>query len=244
PRNVPLPPERPQRAIATTGSPGICQSFESFRAKGVPAEPLRQALFFLNKAKKERKLTGGDRYVAIADYSQNSRKERFYLLDLKTGGVTREKASHGGGSRKNGFRGDPNHDGNLNACGGSGSAMTRAGFFSTGGYYKSVGRGRLRWPLLSRDPVRNGVRLKGLSPGVNDDAADDGVVMHEAVYNSGGNAPMGRSHGCPAFVKGRGAPLLAKMVSDNALLYTYAPVCKAQMSKVLRQVSGWENFCR
>lgn len=244
PRRAPAPPaarpEPPRRMVASRTEVSLCQKFANFTSRGVPAEPLRQALFFLSK----RRNASSQRYVAIADYSQSSRKKRFYLLDLQTGNVTPEKASHGGGTPRNGYRGDPNHDGMLNGCGGSGSGMTRAGFFQTGGYYTSVSRGRYRWPLLSRRPFRNGVKLKGLTPGVNDDAEEDGVVMHEANYNLSGNATMGRSHGCPAFVPGKGAPILAKMVSDNALLYTYAPVCRAQMSKVYAQVRGWENFCK
>lgn len=243
PRRSPAPVAPPSRVVASKPAPRtvpMCKKFENFVSRGVPVAPLRQALFFLSK----RRNANSQRYVAIADYSQSSRKKRFYLLDLETGNVTQEKASHGGGTPRNGYRGDPNHDGMLNGCGGSRSGMTRAGFFQTGGYYKSLSRGRYRWPLLSRKPIRNGVKLKGLTPGVNDDAEEDGVVMHEAVYNLGGNAVMGRSHGCPAFVRGRGAPLLAKMVDDSSLLYSYAPVCKAQMAKVNKQIAGWENFCK
>ena len=233
---APAAPRTPDRRVVASNEPAICQKFRQFERAGVPAEPLRQALAFYHK----RQQSG--RYVAIADYSQNSKRKRFYLLDLQTGTFKAEKVSHGGGNARWGNPGDPNHDGMLNKCGNS-NGLTRPGFYQTDRYYQSFS-GRFRWPLLSRRPPRNGVRLRGLTPGVNTDAFSDGVVMHEAKYNKDGNAVMGRSHGCPAFVPGKGAPLLSKMVSDSSLLYSYAPVCASQMSRVLSQVPNWQSFCR
>jgi hypothetical protein len=214
----------------------LCRAFDAFKGKGVPEKPLRQALMFLEKNKAKFK---DQRYLSIADYSQSSTKKRFYLLDLKTFGVLREKVSHGGG-RKN--SGDPNHDGMLNACGGSGSERTRGGFFTVGDYYFSQ-KGRYKWPMLTRKPPRNGMKLVGLTPGVNTSVYNDGYVMHEAKYNSNGGAVMGRSDGCPAFVPGKGAPILAKL-RGGSLQYHYTPMCKDHQSRALRQVSGWESFCK
>lgn len=233
---APAPATRPDRRVVASNEPVICQKFRQFARAGVPSEPLRQALAFYDK----RRQSG--RYVAIADYSQNSKRKRFYLLDLQTGTFKTEKVSHGGGNARWGNPGDPNHDGMLNKCGDS-DGLTRPGFYQTERYYMSF-TGRFRWPLVNRRPPRNGVRIRGLTPGVNIDAESDGVVMHEAKYNSDGNTVMGRSHGCPAFVPGKGAPLFSKMVSDNSLLYSYAPVCTSQMSRVLSQVPNWQSFCR
>ena len=221
------------------GGGALCSAYREFRKQGVPERPLQQAMTFLEKAQKNGTL-GRQRYFSIADYSRNSREKRFYLLDLQTKKVTFEKVSHGGGNR--GKAGDPDHDGMLNRCGQSGSSMTRAGFFRVGDYYLSS-KNRYKWPLLTRKPPRNGMQLHGLTPGVNDDALSDGYVMHEAKYNSGGNAVMGRSWGCPAFVPGRGAPVMAKL-QGGSLLFNYAPQCTSQMNVVKKQIRGWEKFCQ
>jgi hypothetical protein len=82
----------------------------------------------------------------------------------------------------------------------------------------------------------------GLTPGVNNEALGDGVVMHEAKYNSASGI-MGRSHGCPAFVPGRGKPLMDKL-RGGGLFYGYAPMCRNETVKVLSQTRGWQQFCR
>jgi len=254
---APMPPRRqPEKVARTRPAPRLavqprapastdplCRALDSFKAKGVPDAPLRQALFFLSKARKDGRVAANSRYLSIADYSQNSSSKRFYLLDLQQHSVTREKVSHGGGHRQSGYPGDPNHDGRMNSCSrASGDAMTRAGFFRVGDFYFS-NKGRYKWPMLTRNPPRNGMQLMGLSPGVNEDAVRDGVVMHEAKYNSAGAGIMGRSYGCPAFAPGRGAPLMQKL-RGGSLFYSYTPVCRNDMVKVLSQVQGWQQFCR
>jgi hypothetical protein len=249
---IPIPTPNPRR-VAQEGEPEnetqpepaagkgggtLCSAYRSFRKQGVPENPLKMAMAFLEKAQKNGTLRQ-QRYLSVADYSRNSREKRFYLLDLETQKASFEKVSHGGGGK--GKAGDPDHDGMLNRCGLSGSKMTRAGFFRVGDYYLSS-KNRYKWPLLTRSPPRNGMQLHGLTPGVNDDAISDGYVMHEAKYNGSGNAVMGRSHGCPAFVPGRGAPVMAKL-RGGSLLLNYAPQCTKQMSAVKNQVKNWEKFC-
>jgi len=218
----------------------LCRALDAFRAKGVPDAPLRQALYFYSRAKANGTVAKDSRYLSIADYSQRSDQKRFYLLDLKTMSVTKEKVSHGGGTYRRGYAGDPNHDGMLNKCS-QADGMTRPGFYRVGDYYFSQ-KGRYRWPLLSRTPPRNGLRMTGLTPGVNHEALGDGVVMHEAKYNSASGF-MGRSFGCPAFVPGRGKPLMDKL-RGGGLFYGYAPMCRNETVKTLAQVRGWQQFCR
>jgi hypothetical protein len=225
-----------KKADREPASTFLCRAYRAFRAQNVPEKPLKQAMTFLEKHESKFK---GNRYFSIADYSQSSRRKRFYLLDLQNFKVTQEKVSHGAGR---GSSADPDRDGMLDGCGDSGSKRTRAGFFEVGDYYFSS-HGRYKWPMLTRKPPRNGMRLIGLSPGVNSSAFRDGYVMHEAKYNAGGNAIMGRSNGCPAFVPGHGAPIIAKL-QGGSLHYNYAPVCSSQHRRVLQQVGGWESFCR
>ena len=224
-------------------TPGICGTYNNFLAKGVPKAPLKQALAFFQQNNGKGKLEK-QRYIGLADYSQRSTKKRFYLLDLATGEVISEKVAHGGGSRNGSYAGDPDHNGYIKRCqhpNGSRTNMTRPGFFAVSEFYYSDHGSDSGWTELTDG--KNGLRLDGLSAGVNDEARDQGVVMHETrKYGFGGDAIMGRSFGCPAFVPGKGAPLMKKL-SGGSLLYAYVPACGKDMSKVLKQVQDWETFC-
>jgi hypothetical protein len=231
--------------VESGNSKEICSLYKNFKEKGVPAEPLLQVLTYYKSSKSR---FGNDRYVTIADYSQNSRKKRFYMLNLMTGAVSQEKISHGSGNQ-NGVRlGDKRHDGMLDRCTSSRKIrprenMTRPGFYKVEGYYTSkshIGS----WPNLVKGTKLNGMKLVGLST-TNDDALGRGVVMHEAKYNSVGNAVMGRSYGCPAFAPGKGAALMSKM-RGGSLFYAYAPVCAGEMDQVLNdpKVKNWKNSCK
>lgn len=224
--------QEPTQDVRDTEEPGdgTCAMYRKFLAGGVPKAPLKQALLFYqsNKAKFER----NDRYISIADYSQRSSKDRFYLLDLHTGQVTATQVSHGGGDGV----GDPDHDGYLDRCahpGGGRRNMTRVGFFRMSEFYQS----QKDWPRVSGR--NNGLRMEGLSPS-NRNALSEAVVMHEAHYRSG--AVMGRSWGCPAFVPGKGGPIMSE-IAGGSMFYGYAPVCAGDMRQVLNQVLGWETLC-
>ncbi len=229
-----------------------CRHFSKFKRAGVPEEPLKQALFFYEKNKGR---FNNQRYISIADYSQNSSRKRFYILDMQTGNVRKEKVSHGSGSRGGVKAGDPNHDGMIDRCHHGSNIndrtnMTRAGFFVTRNFYNSTshkdrksvgGRSVLEWPNLDSNG-NNGLRMAGLSPGVNDEALGSGVVMHGAWYNDVA-ATMGRSYGCPAF-ESDVAPSVLKTIRGGTLYYSYTPRCSQLHAKVENQVRGWQGMCR
>jgi hypothetical protein len=115
----------------------LCTMFRYYKSKNVPTRALRQALNYYSKNYKSLK---NQRYISIADYSQNSKKERFYLLDLEKGIVKTYKVSHGSGSRGGKKAGGTNKD--LKSCkhsDGKRTNMTRPGFFKTANLYKSTG---------------------------------------------------------------------------------------------------------
>ena len=84
------------------------------------------------------------------------------------------------------------------------------------------------------------MRLIGLSPGVNSSAFSDGYVMHEAKYNAGGNAIMGRSNGCPAFVPGHGAPLTHAQFRVYRAAFDGLLACAAGDAPVADCAVRWE----
>ncbi len=240
---------------APSGS-GVCRYFNSWVNQGVPRDALKQALTYYQSNKSS---FSNQRYLSIADYSQHSGNKRFYLLDLSNGSVTKEHVSHGSGySRSEGVnRGDAAHDGMIDRCtqrNGTRTNMTRVGFFRTSNFYFSTShdrakKGRKGWPNLavSSGPRVNGMRMVGLSS-TNSEALGAGVVMHEAYYNqdamSGRPAKMGRSYGCPAFLPGRGGPVMDK-ISNGSLFYGYSGnLCPREMSRgPLAQVPGWQSMC-
>ena len=237
--------------VAQTGSvpADLCRHFERFKAAGVPDKPLRQALLFL--ADNRRRFARHD-LLSIADYAQSSTAARFYILDLETGTVTKEKVSHGSGHQRGVKRGDPQHDGQLDRCKWRGDRrnMTRPGFFRTAELYRSRSHAKRRrvggravwdWPFVDVERRFNGLRMDGLTPGVNDHARARGVVMHGAWYNDL-RPIMGRSYGCPAFTSSR-APKVLPRIKGGSLYYGYAPQCADDQARIDAQVNGWASVC-
>jgi hypothetical protein len=257
------PAAKPQPSRQSVNS---CKYFKKFADAGVPKNALKQALTFYDNNKDRFDKKG---IISIADYSMRSNKKRFFLLNLKTGEIQHNKVSHGSGKADGVRYGDAtlngdtvvkksNHDGHMRRCRIPKSkvpkgkhdqwALTRAGFFKTRDYYFSVShdesvKGTRGWPTFTSNGRKyNGMRMQGLVKGVNDKALDQGVVMHEAYYNTG--AIMGRSFGCPAFVPKEGRKIMEK-IRKGSLYYSYTPIpgCKSDHDKVLKTVPGWENKC-
>jgi L,D-transpeptidase catalytic domain len=234
--------ERERRLSTIYDSSRYCEAYKKFRGK-VPDVPLRQLLYYLSQDP-EGNMPGrsvkGTNIVEFADYSQPSENERYYQLDIDSGEVTKAKVSHGSGTcGAYGCSGGTRSM--LTKCGTS-SHYTRSGFYKIEStYYSTHGRSS-GWPMLSGGS--NGLRMRGLTPYVNWGSEGDGIVMHEAPYNTRQiGAPMGRSNGCVAFAPGCLRPLLND-ISGGSLFYSYAPQCGDQMRKVEQQIRGWENFCR
>lgn len=259
PDEVPIPGERPEveekAAPAPSLGTGVCRYYDKWVSEGVPKEPLKQMLKFYESNKSTFK---NQRYLSFADYTQRSSEKRFYLFDMQTGRVVKEPVSHGSGSRNKVNYGDKNHDGRMDRCthsNGSRTNMTRIGFFKVENFYFSESHDRRKksrlksWPDLAQSKTNtrvNGLRMEGLSS-TNKEAKSKGVVMHEAYYNEdamNGMGIMGRSYGCPAFLPGRGAPIMDK-ISEGSLYYSYNPdQCSNEMNNgPLSQVRGWESMC-
>jgi hypothetical protein len=216
----------------------VFKYYDKFISQGVPKTPLLDALryFEKNQSKFENK-----NVISIADYSVNSKNKRFYLIDMKTGKVTKEVVAHGSGKRNGVRAGDPDHDGMLDKCvhakpdccqqkpGSTGykscvlnkkchENMTRVGFMKINNPYTSS----QNFPVID-SAGNNGIRIEGLEER-NFEANGQGVVMHERWYVRGEGSVQGRSFGCPAFPPGKGAPLFKK-IKGGSLYYSYAPQC-------------------
>ncbi len=229
-----------------------CEDIQIFEKKGVTKQALLDLKRYIdmhgmNQQKKSD-------VISLADYSISSVKKRFWILNLKKKTVQAYKVSHGSGKLGGVAYGDLEHDGMLNQCRFSSERllkfnarkhrkhtqqnMTRPGFFRSGALYNSPSHrekrknGRLvkGWPNIRGS--LNAMRLKGLSPGVNDKAMAQGVVMHGAWYNQA--KIMGRSYGCPAFTPSEAPEILQTLTDEKALFYSYVPQCKAYYANALK----------
>lgn len=226
-----------------------CEFYDRFKQSGIDEKPLKQALLFYQK---NRKSFPNEKWLSVADYSLRSDKKRFYMLNMQTGEVIREKVSHGSGHQNGKKKGDLRHDGHLDKCHDNGNRtnMTRPGFFKTAEFYRSTshtdmknynGRKMREWPFIDASNRTNAMRLDGLSPGINDHARRRGVVMHGAWYNDIMSI-MGRSYGCPAFESDK-APEVLNRIKDGSLFYAFTPQCSDDQRQIDRQVEGWEGMC-
>jgi hypothetical protein len=149
---------------------------------------------------KRRFLTDTD-VIAIADFAQPSREERFYIVRTDSGIVTRYHVAHGRGS-------DPAHSGYLDRFSNApGSAASSAGAYVTGDlYHGKYGRS---------------MRLKGLDRS-NSNAEPRGIVVHAAPYAEPEMVDrigkLGRSEGCFALSQ-LGLFLVLRQLGPGRLLY-------------------------
>jgi hypothetical protein len=142
--------------------------------------------------------------LTVIDYSLPSTSRRMWVFDLASQKLLfHELVSHGRNSGEDMAEFFSNEEGTL---------MTSLGAFVTGTTYTG----------------KNGysLRLRGMDPGINDQAAARTLVVHGAPYVSDDFAHrfgrLGRSHGCPA-VRTEIARELIDLVKEQSLLYAWHP---------------------
>lgn len=192
--------------------------YDIFKDEGVPEAALQRAFEFMdiNAGKKirikakfrdkknaymgEREITIQNDSLAIVDFSKPSSERRLYILNLKTGAVSKHFVAHGKGSGVN----FPNKFSNID-----GSKMSSLGFYLGGNtYYGMHGES---------------LNLYGLEP-TNNKAAERDIVIHAAKYVSEdfvkSQGRLGRSWGCPAVAPG----IIKKVINsfkEGGVIYAY-----------------------
>lgn len=189
----------PSPETVATAVPAV---FSSQPAEGLSPKVLAKALDAVSAAR-ARGISGRSDRLTIIDYSLPSTQPRLWVLDLAKGKVLfHELVAHGAGS---GAKYATNFS-NVNN-----SRATSLGLFLTGGTYEG-GNGY-------------SLTLKGLDPGVNDQAETRHVVMHGAWYVSEDHARqfgmIGRSWGCPALSQAV-APAVIDAIKGGSFVYSYA----------------------
>jgi hypothetical protein len=200
-------------APAPSGVPAVAAVSQETTATAVPAvfsrgaeglspKVLAKALDAVSAAR-ARGVSGKSDRLTVIDYSLPSTQPRLWVLDLAQGKVLfHELVAHGAGS------GDKyaTRFSNVND-----SRATSLGLFLTADTYEG-GNGY-------------SLKLKGLDPGVNDQAEARHIVMHGAWYVSDDHARqfgmIGRSWGCPALPQAD-APAVIDAVKGGSFVYAYA----------------------
>lgn len=142
--------------------------------------------------------------LTIVDFSQSSKNERLFILDMNTWTIQKKMlVSHGRNTGEEFARNFSNQPG---------SYTSSLGFYLTAEVYEG----------------RNGtsMRLDGLEPGFNDKARERAIVIHGADYVSeqfiSGHGRLGRSQGCPAVSAENLRPLL-QTISNKSCFFVYFP---------------------
>jgi hypothetical protein len=169
-------------------------------ASEVPARPLELALKAVEKARAAGH--GQKRLLTLIDYSKRSTERRLWVIDLKTKEVLfHELVAHGKGSgadRAERFSNEPR------------TLASSLGLFETLETY----RGKHGYSL----------KLRGLEPGVNDNAEARAIVIHGAWYVNEEFAKqhgrLGRSWGCPA-IDDKIAKRVIDAIKGKSLLFAY-----------------------
>lgn len=142
--------------------------------------------------------------LTICDYSQSSRRKRFYVIDIRSQKLlVQTYVAHGrnsGGEFATNFSNKPS------------SYKSSLGFYVTGNVYKG----------------EHGIALNidGKEKGFNDRASDRNIVVHGADYvgpaNIRNKTMIGRSLGCPALPRKETLRII-QMIKDGSCFFIYHP---------------------
>lgn len=144
--------------------------------------------------------------LSVVDFSQSSRKKRFYLIDVKNSKLlVNTYVAHGKNSgldKTESFSNIPE------------SEQSSLGFYVTKGTYTG----------------KNGfsLRMAGVDKGFNDNAEKRAIVVHGADYVNAGrvsSAYMGRSQGCPALPREKYMDVI-NLIKDGSVFFVYSPDTK------------------
>jgi len=149
--------------------------------------------------------------LTLIDYGLPSTARRLWVFDLAAHKLLfNELVAHGRGSGEDLAEVFSNQEGSL---------MSSLGAFLTESTYNG----------------KNGysLKLRGMDPGINDQAESRTIVMHGAPYVTESFAHkvgrLGRSHGCPAVSPAIARPLIDE-IKDQSLLYAWHPSLSPTLS--------------
>lgn len=170
-------------------------------SKGLSNEVLKTALTGYLHLQEQGNITKKG-LLSIVDFSQSSRKKRFYLIDVKNSRLLANTyVAHG---KNSGVDIASSFSNTI------GSEKSSLGFYVTKGTYTG----------------KNGfsLRMAGLDKGFNDNAEARAIVVHGADYVNEGrvnSSYMGRSQGCPALPRADYIKVI-DLIKNGSALFVYA----------------------
>ena len=172
------------------------------KSKGLSKEAFDFAVEGYQKLLSENRIANPE-YLTIIDFSQSSRKKRFYLINVDNKKLVENTfVAHG----KNSGIDEAKSFSNIPE-----SNQSSLGFYLTKATY--TGKHGLS------------LRLSGLEKGINDNAEARAIVVHGAEYVSAARVSssfMGRSLGCPALPQEVSSEVISK-IKGGSLLFIYYP---------------------
>lgn len=195
----PVPPEEPDEFIDRMAT----SIYMNLQFPQIGFDSFHQAFQgFMQLQDKHRDLN--DSLLTLIDFSKPSTEERLFIIDLKNQRVVKSSlVAHGMGSGElyaRSFSNIPK------------SHQSSLGFYITGPTYQ----GRHGYSL----------RLRGVEPGINDNAWKRAIVIHGAHYVGrdyiSAYGRLGRSFGCPALPYEHNREII-QIIRQNTCLFIYHP---------------------
>ncbi|MFA6237977.1 MAG: murein L,D-transpeptidase catalytic domain family protein [Bacteriovorax sp.] len=179
---------------STTTPPPISDDYSHLDPDNiVPKSRLAKALKYFDDNKSKIK---NQEVIGVIDFSQHSSKERFYVIDMRSGRVETFQTAHGKGS-------DEDHDGYATRFSNeSGSNASSRGIYIAAETYEGAHGYSLK--------------LDGKSS-TNSNARSRAIVIHPADYVVAGQK-SGRSWGCPA-LDPRESVYVINLLKNGAVIY-------------------------
>ena len=181
----------------------------------LPIEIYRQALLGYYQLQQRGLASPAKQTLTIIDFNRSSRLKRLWVIDMQRPKVLHHTlVAHGKNTGEEFAQTFSNREG---------SEMSSLGFYVTGETY--TGKHGLS------------LRLRGVDPTYNTNAASRAVVVHGAEYVCEEfvqqHGRLGRSQGCPALPVKESSTII-RAIKDGTVLYAHAPAGVAYASNWLQ----------
>jgi hypothetical protein len=194
-------------------------------ATGMSVAVFREALIGYYNLQQRGMASAAKPLLTVIDFSRSSRLKRLWVVDLKKQKVLfHTLVAHG----KNTGAEFANAFSNKN-----GSEQSSVGFYLTGNTY--MGKHGLS------------LKLQGLEPRYNSNAASRAVVVHGAEYVCEEfvrqHGRLGRSQGCPALPTDQASNII-RAIKGGSVIYAHAPATVNYSSSFLQMDPALSAFAR
>lgn len=207
-----------QHMLLTYTQSGLAQS-------GLSVDVFREALTGYYNLQQRGVVSAAKPLLTVIDFSRSSRLKRLWVVDLRRQRVLfHTLVAHGKNTGEEFAQAFSNKNG---------SEQSSVGFYLTGNTYN--GKHGLS------------LKLRGLEPRYNSNAATRAVVVHGAEYVCEEfvrqHGRLGRSQGCPALPTDQASSII-RTIKDGSVIYAHAPAAVNYNSSFLQLDPALTAFAR